>query len=279
MACHCAYYAFSPSPPYKDFSIAKPSTRSKPFLLSSIANATRASFNTLVSQAVRHLVPPARFEASKLKVVLMGKEMNEYSGIIPRTYILSHCDFTANLTLTISNVINIDQLRGWYSKDDVVVEWKKIGGKLGLHIHCYVSGPNLMLDLAAELRYYIFSKEMPLVLEAVLHGDSVMLREHPELINALVWVYFHSSSPKYNRLECWGPLKDAAKGRQGDHFQLLPKSGEDKNPFSKLFLPFFFEVLCFGSMTLMANFNGQSLMKAQRIQNHQKPYCKSKTQN
>ncbi|KAF2291271.1 hypothetical protein GH714_022032 [Hevea brasiliensis] len=166
-----------------------------------------SSAEEIWSEAVRHLVPPARFEASKLKVVLMGKEMNEYSGIIPRTYILSHCDFTANLTLTISNVINIDQLRGWYSKDDVVVEWKKIGGKLGLHIHCYVSGPNLMLDLAAELRYHIFSKEMPLVLEAVLHGDSVLLREHPELMDALVWVYFHSSSPKYNRLECWGPSR------------------------------------------------------------------------
>ncbi|OAY23516.1 magnesium dechelatase SGRL, chloroplastic [Manihot esculenta] len=233
MACHSAYCACSP----RDFpfiNTTKLSTRSKPFLLSSIANTTRASFNTLVSQAVRHLVPPARFEASKLKVVLLGEDVNEYSGVIPRTYILSHCDFTANLTLTISNVINLDQLRGWYSKDDVVAEWKKLEGQLGLHIHCYVSGPNLMLDLAAELRYHIFSKEMPLVLEAVLHGDSVLLRDHPELMDALVWVYFHSSSPKYNRLECWGPLKDAAKGRQGDHFQaLLTASKEGSTPAKK----------------------------------------------
>jgi hypothetical protein len=56
------------------------------------------------------LGPPAKFEASKLKVVLMGEEMNQYSAIIPRTYILSHCDFTADLTLTISNVINLDQV-------------------------------------------------------------------------------------------------------------------------------------------------------------------------
>ena len=40
----------------------------------------------------------------------MGEEMNQYSAIIPRTYILSHCDFTADLTLTISNVINLDQV-------------------------------------------------------------------------------------------------------------------------------------------------------------------------
>lgn len=35
---------------------------------------------------------------------------NKYAGIIPRTYILSHCDFTANLTLTISHVINLEQV-------------------------------------------------------------------------------------------------------------------------------------------------------------------------
>ena len=38
-----------------------------------------------------------------------------------------------------------------------------------------------------------------------------MFRENPELMDAYVWVYFHSSTPKYNRIECWGPLKDAAK--------------------------------------------------------------------
>lgn len=49
------------------------------------------------------------------------------------------------------------------------------------------------------------------VLKAVLHGDSVLFRDHPELLDALVRVYFHSSSQKYNRTECWGPLKKAAE--------------------------------------------------------------------
>ncbi|EEF42058.1 magnesium dechelatase SGRL, chloroplastic [Ricinus communis] len=223
MACHSAAFSLSPCRDY--FSINTNNTkffkRSRPaVVICSITNRS-ANFNTLVSEAVRHLVPPARFEASKLKVVLMEDQIND---IIPRTYILSHCDFTAELTLTISNVINLDQLRGWYSKDDVVAEWKKLEGQLALHIHCYVSGPNLALDLAAELRYHIFSKEMPLVLEAVLHGDSILFKENPELMDALVWVYFHSSSPKYNRMECWGPLKDAAKGRQGDQCRVYSTS-------------------------------------------------------
>lgn len=45
----------------------------------------------------------------------------------------------------------------------------------------------------------------------MLHGDSVLFGEHPELLDALVRVYFHSSSPKYNRTESWGPLKNAAE--------------------------------------------------------------------
>lgn len=55
------------------------------------------------------------------------------------------------------------QLRGWYEKDDVVAEWKRVKNEMCLHVHCFVSGPNPFLDLAAEFRYHIFSKEMPLV--------------------------------------------------------------------------------------------------------------------
>ncbi|KAJ8444442.1 hypothetical protein Cgig2_005964 [Carnegiea gigantea] len=104
------------------------------------------------------------------------------------------------------------QLRGWYSKDDVVAEWKDMKGHMCLVVHCYVSGPNnFFVDLAAEFRYHIFSKELPLVLKAVLYGDSAFFKEHPELMEAVVQVYFHSRSPKYNCIECWGPLKDAAQ--------------------------------------------------------------------
>ncbi|KAJ7965466.1 protein STAY-GREEN LIKE, chloroplastic [Quillaja saponaria] len=215
MACHFAYSAFSPSTS-RGFFMSNTVLRSSNRYLK-----TRASYNTLVSEAVRLLGPPAKFETSKLKVVLVEEEINKYSSILPRTYILSHCDFTANLTLTISNVINLDQLIGWYKKDDVVAEWKKVKDELCLHIHCFVSGPNLLMDLAAEFRYHIFSKEMPLVLKAIQHGDSVLFSEHPQLEHAIVRVYFHSSSKKYNRTECWGPLNDAMEGRQVDQFQGL----------------------------------------------------------
>ncbi|KAJ9566991.1 hypothetical protein OSB04_002957 [Centaurea solstitialis] len=188
------------------------------------------SYNPLVFQAAKLLGPPATFDASKLQVVFKGEETEQYTRIVPRTYKLSHCDFTANLTLTISNIIDHDEvhnisnwilekgldllvlvLKGWYNKDDVVAQWAEVKGHMCLDVHCYVSGPNSLLDLAAEFRYYIFSKELPLVLEAVLYGDRDLFNEHTELMDAFVRVFFHSSSKKYNRVECWGPLKDAAK--------------------------------------------------------------------
>ncbi|KAE8685680.1 Protein STAY-GREEN LIKE [Hibiscus syriacus] len=149
----------------------------------------------------------------------MGKGLKSRSAIIPRAYILSHCDFTANLTLTILNVINFDQLKGLYNNDDVVAESKKVKETMFLNVHYFVNGPNLSLDLAAEFRYHIFSKELPLVLKTVLHGDSALFDEHPELMDALVCMYFHSALPKYKRNECWGSLKDAAEGKPGDHVQ------------------------------------------------------------
>lgn len=44
-----------------------------------------------------------------------------------------------------------------------MAEWKKVKDEMSLHVHCYVSGANLLQDLAAGFRYHIFSKELPLV--------------------------------------------------------------------------------------------------------------------
>ncbi|XP_017244896.1 magnesium dechelatase SGRL, chloroplastic-like isoform X1 [Daucus carota subsp. sativus] len=214
MASHCLHFASSA---HNYNSTFKSCCSSPP---SAVTFSDRgSSYNPLVFQAVRLLGPPARFEASKLKVEFKGEEPHRYTRIVPRSYTLSHCDFTANLTLTISRLVHLDQLKGWYNKDDVVAQWTEVNGNVCLDVHCYVSGPNQLLDLAAEFRYHIFSKELPLVLMAVLHGDSAFFSEHQDLMNASVRVYFHSSSKKYNRVESWGALKDAAQERRGDHLK------------------------------------------------------------
>lgn len=84
-------------------------------------------------------------------------------------------------------------------------------GKMSLHVHCHISGGNFLHNLIANLRFYIFRKELPVVLEAFRHGDEELLKTYPDLDNAMVWVYFHSNVKEYNRVECWGPLVEAAK--------------------------------------------------------------------
>nr|AKA59741.1 stay-green protein [Zoysia japonica]AKA59742.1 stay-green protein [Zoysia japonica] len=180
------------------------------------------------------LFGPAIFEASKLKVLFLGGEdeaakhpASAAAGkppLLPRTYTLTHSDVTASLTLAVSHTINSAQLQGWYNRlqrDEVVAEWKKVRGRMSLHVHCHISGGHFLLDLIAGLRYYIFRKELPVVLKAFVHGDVELFRRHPELEEATVWVYFHSNLPRFNRVECWGPLCDAAapveeEGQQND---------------------------------------------------------------
>nr|GMD97205.1 protein STAY-GREEN, chloroplastic-like [Ipomoea batatas] len=101
------------------------------------------------------LFGPAIFEASKLKVLFLGVDEEKHPGKLPRTYTLTHSDITSKLTLAISQTINNSQLQGWYNRlqrDEVVAEWKKVKGKMSLHVHCHISGGHLLLDLFARLR-------------------------------------------------------------------------------------------------------------------------------
>lgn len=162
---------------------------------------------------VARLFGPSIFEASKLKVLFLGVDEKKHPGKLPRTYTLTHSDITSKLTLAISQTINNSQLQGWYNRlqrDEVVAEWKKVKGKMSLHIHCHISGGHFLLDFVATLRYYIFCKELPVVLKAFVHGDGNLLNNYPELQEALVWVYFHSNIQEFNKVECWGPLKEAS---------------------------------------------------------------------
>ncbi|KAL4341907.1 hypothetical protein GQ457_08G027810 [Hibiscus cannabinus] len=185
---------------------------------------------------VARLFGPAIFEASKLKVLFLGVDEKKHPGKLPRTYTLTHSDITSKLTLAISQTINNSQLQGWGNKfyrDEVVAEWKKVKGKMSLHVHCHISGGHFLLDWFARLRYFIFCKELPVVLKAFVHGDGDLLKNYPELQEALVWVYFHSNIPEYNKVECWGPLEEAAgrgtqQERRGSNWEWeLPQPCQD----------------------------------------------------
>lgn len=195
---------------------------------------------------VMRLFGPAIFEASKLKVLFLGVDKEKHPGKLPRTYTLTHSDITSKLTLAISQTINNSQLQGWYNqlqRDEVVAEWKKVKGKMSLHVHCHISGGHFLLDLFAKLRFYIFCKELPVVLKAFVHGDENLFNNYPELQEAMVWVYFHSNLEEFNKIECWGPLKDAVarnskknKNKNKIDFKLSFKE-EDDSPDNELEIP------------------------------------------
>ncbi|KAL3700815.1 hypothetical protein R1sor_018837 [Riccia sorocarpa] len=170
---------------------------------------------TLVVEA--RLFGPAIFQAAKLRVLTLGKESKKgFSEVVdtPRVYTVTHSDITAQLTLAIAKEINQSQFMGWYSRlqrDEVLAEWRKTRGVLSLHVHCHISGGNWLHSLIAKLRFFIFQKELPMVLEAIIHGDHKLFKNRPELEAAPVYVYFHSNVEEYNRLEYWGPLAEATK--------------------------------------------------------------------
>lgn len=176
---------------------------------------------------VARLFGPAIFEASKLKVLFLGDGKDKHPDQLPRAYTLTHSDVTAKLTLAVSQTINKAQIQGWYSRlqrDEVLAEWKKSQGCMSLHVHCHISGGHWLLDAIANLRFYIFRKELPVVLEAFRYGDENLFKNHPELEEALVWVYFHSNVKEFNRVECWGPLREAAKGASEAAKQAIHKA-------------------------------------------------------
>nr|GMD99810.1 protein STAY-GREEN, chloroplastic [Ipomoea batatas] len=68
----------------------------------------------------------------------------------------------------------------------------------------------LVVPVARLFGPSIFEASKLKVLKAFVHGDGNLLKNHPELQDSLVWVYFHSIIQEFNRVECWGPLKEAA---------------------------------------------------------------------
>ncbi|RZR94060.1 hypothetical protein BHM03_00022677 [Ensete ventricosum] len=150
------------------------------------------------------------------------EEASPWSRSPGPTLSLTHSDLTSKLTLANSRTIN--RAQGWYNRlqrDEVVAEWKKVQGEMSLHVHCHISGGHFLLDLVAGLRYYIFCEELPVVPKAFVHGE---FDDYPEPEEAMVWVYFHSNLPEFNRVECWGLLRHAASAGRS-------KPGEAQPPF------------------------------------------------
>jgi len=127
---------------------------------------------------------------------------------LPRCYTLTHSDITGHLFLSIGNEYDTKQISGLYTRlmrDEVLAEFAK-EDSLVLKVYCHVSGGFVIGT--AKWRYNIFRHELPLVLEAVRHGDRALFEQKPQLDNTPVLIHFKSTDKRFNKVEDWGTMAD-----------------------------------------------------------------------
>jgi hypothetical protein len=136
--------------------------------------------------------------------VNFGMETGETKPIIPRKYTLTHSDVTGELFLTIAAKYDYDKITDM--RDEVLAEWVMVNSEYALIV-------NVMVDkeknpIMSAVRNSIFTKELPLALQALRYGDSEFFRENPSLDKAPIYMKFNSVYPMFNRLELWGTPSD-----------------------------------------------------------------------
>lgn len=125
--------------------------------------------------------------------------------ITPRRYTLTHSDVTGDLFLSIGLDYNLGYNSGWYTRfmrDEVLADWKEDKMGMSLHLYCHVSGG--LVFGRASWRESIFRSEMPLVLEAIRHGDRRFFEANPELDNSPIFIHFLDAKRNHSKIEAWG---------------------------------------------------------------------------
>jgi hypothetical protein len=140
---------------------------------------------------------------------IFAKDIERQALSLPRRYTLTHSDRTGELFLTIAREYNRTQISGWYTRfmrDEVLGEWLQEQGEYGLHLYCHVSGG--LVFGTARMRYDIFQRHLPLVLEAFHEGDKALYESSPELRDTPVSVHFAARQKRYHKTELWGNIGD-----------------------------------------------------------------------
>ncbi|KAH9330670.1 hypothetical protein KI387_002778, partial [Taxus chinensis] len=101
-----------------------------------------------------------------------------------------HVQFSSSTIVMESSFNNHEQKRDMdgttcYRGMKCLCNGKNIREKMSLRIHCHISGGQWLLDTIVKLRFYIFRKELLVVLEAFKHDDKALFEKHPELEDAL----------------------------------------------------------------------------------------------
>jgi len=117
-----------------------------------------------------------KFNTEMLQVNF-GMETGETKPIVPRKYTLTHSDITGELFLTIAAKYDYDKITDM--RDEVLAEWIMVNSEYALMV-------NVMVDkkknpIMSAVRNSIFTKELPLALQALRYGDREFFRENSSL--------------------------------------------------------------------------------------------------
>lgn len=134
-----------------------------------------------------NLIPPATF----------------VQPIEGRKYTLTHSDLTGELFLDIGNVYN-DKAINQKMRDEVLGKWKKDEqSQFILMGKAYVDGGEFN-EMIAGIRFNIFQKEMATALKGIVNGDLQFYKNHPNLLDAPIFIYFESTYPQYQQIFFYG---------------------------------------------------------------------------
>jgi hypothetical protein len=147
-----------------------------------------------------------KLDPKKLQVNF-GVGTGDTRPIIPRKYTLTHSDITGELFLTIAAKYDYDKITDM--RDEVLAEWIMFNNEYALMV-------NVMVDkeknpVMSAIRNSVFTKELPLALQAIRYGDNEFFKENESLDKAPIYVKFNSVYPMFNRLELWGTPSDYKK--------------------------------------------------------------------
>lgn len=172
----------------------------------------------------------------KLNVNYM-ENIDKDKPIIPRLYTLTHSDITGELYLDIGIKFAYNKITAL--RDEVLGEWTKIGNRYVLKVDLHIDPPIDGQD--PSVRDMIFRRELKLALEAIVYGDNEFFYKNKELLDSPIIVYFNSKIEKFNKIECYGVIKDYMdrKSKEDDENSICKEYSDNKdNIIITLLLPY-----------------------------------------
>lgn len=157
--------------------------------------------NRLNQHRLEPLLAPITYESAEI--------ITNFS--LPRKYTNTHNDETSEIYLSIGHDYNKRMLESEEAvkvQSQVVGKWAKHKSGYAIHFTVIVSSEQ---NPQAFIRNKIFCEELGVVLEGFGLAETALLKLHPELAKAKIYVHFESIDPAYARVEKWHTLGYWAK--------------------------------------------------------------------